>query len=134
MTKVNKLISSLADHLSRLESEISHLRSSLPSLSYAINEWKRIEQKERDERVGRYSLGQHVSWRENRNKTTLSGTVVGIVPARTYPSDPSVVRTLKTSLSTLRYRGYYRYEESYLVKDREGKLYWPRVNSLTPTK
>lgn len=131
MTKVEQLIFQLDAKLSEIQERISLLRSSLPSLKNEIREEKRKEQVQRSEKVGKFTLGQLVTWQENRTKKELRGSVIAIVPARTYPTNITQ-QVPKETFKTLRYRGYYRYEESYLVRDSRGKLYWPRTNSLTP--
>jgi hypothetical protein len=134
MTKTEQQINDLAEKLAAIELSLANLRSSLPFLLRSMTEWKREEQRSRVERIGRFTLGQHVCWKENRHKRILEGTIVAIVPPRKYPTHPSVVNTLEVSMESLRYRGYYRYEESYLIQDKRGKLYWPRVAFLTPIK
>lgn len=64
---------------------------------------------------GRYKLGDMVQWRKK------VGTIVEVVP---YGLEPHPHKAL-------RIRGFWREWESYVVQDKKGKHFWPRVGYLS---
>lgn len=63
--------------------------------------------------------GDAVEWTYigNRASVLKTGKIVEVVPARTSPS--------------CRFKGAPRNQESYVIEDADGKLYWPRPGSIT---
>jgi hypothetical protein len=57
------------------------------------------------------------------------GKIVQIIPYGTYPAD-----IFGKDLRGIRYRGWWRNHESYIVEDASGKRWWPRVCHLTLIK
>jgi hypothetical protein len=78
---------------------------------------------------GLFSLLDEVSSQPSPNHVVRSGKVIQIIPYGTYPAD-----IFGKDLRGIRYRGWWRNHESYIVEDASGKRWWPRVCHLTLIK
>lgn len=74
-----------------------------------------------------FAVGDHVRWKSHcpHGKRVHIGTVVRVLPAGTYPHNVYAERP-----PGLRYRGWWRPRESYIVVDARGRHWWPRVSLL----
>jgi hypothetical protein len=81
-----------------------------------------------DEQIGRFKEGDFVSWSCHYQGPIHRGVIILAVPARSYAQIE--VNKRKLSLKIPPFKGYWRYHESYIVRDAKGKYWWPRVGNL----
>lgn len=138
--KAKQVINDLLRHVSRETISSHSLRQLEESLQKGREELKRVAEhlreiektltQQKDARVGRFSVGEEVEWTTSgRNRKTHRGTILTTVDAGQYP-EIDLRNKLPEKKCNVRYRGYYRYEESYLIEDEEGQQWWPRVGWL----
>src|SRR6185312_12343157 len=77
---------------------------------------------------GLFSLFDSVQWTSSKD-VIRSGKITHIIPYGTYPAD-----IFGKDLRGLRYRGWWRNHESYIVEDVGGRRWWPRVCHLSLLK
>lgn len=118
----------ITDALVSLSHQISTLSLDLQTLKRNIKRFQPDRNKERLEKRGRFSLGDRVWW-VVKNGVRHEGAVILIVDPRNYP-DIQFKQSKIQKKYNVRTRGYYRYEESYVVEDAEGRQWWPRVGWL----
>lgn len=81
--------------------------------------------------VGKFKLGQRVTWRASKFKPPHCGVIVEVVEYGQYPSITKPPATYpEVTWKELCRIGYYREFESYVVEDDKGKRWWPRVGNL----
>jgi hypothetical protein len=89
--------------------------------------------------VGRFKLGDIVTWQARQNSKRHTGRVVEIVNYGMYPSccpnEQEIRKVRKIEKKDIVWKnlignGYYREHESYVVEDTKGKRWWPRVGTL----
>jgi hypothetical protein len=87
--------------------------------------------------IGRFHLGDIVEWRGSKHKH--KGEIVQVVKYGMYPmvcrNEHEILKTRKLRKEDIDWPelhtgAYYREHESYVVEDRLGKRWWPRVRCL----
>lgn len=111
-----------------LSHKISTLSLDLQTLKRNIKSFQPDRNREKLEKRGRFSLGDKVWW-VVKNGVRHEGIIILIVAPRNYP-DIQFKQSKIQKEYKVRTRGYYRYEESYVVEDEEGQQWWPRVGWL----
>lgn len=74
---------------------------------------------------GRYHVGDIVTWSGGYGKSTKIGIIILVVPRGRYPS--TMMKHAKMSEPPPVEKGYWRDQESYVVRDSIGKTWWPRA-------
>lgn len=118
----------LTNDVISLSHKISTLSLDLQTLKRNIKRFQPDRNKERLEKRGRFSVGDRVWWIV-KNGVRHEGTVILIVEPRNYP-DIQFKQSKIQKKYNIRTRGYYRYEESYVIEDAKGQQWWPRVGWL----
>lgn len=111
---------------------IDRIRASKDAILDApCNKWYNPHMKEPPAAKGKglFSLLDEVSSCPSPKHKARAGKIVKIIPYGTYPAN-----ILGKDLRGIRYRGWWRNHESYIVEDASGKWWWPRVCHLTLIK
>lgn len=111
-----------------LSHKISTLSLDLQTLKRNIKSFQPERNREKLEKRGRFSLGDKVWW-VVKNGVRHEGIIILVVDPRNYP-DIQFKQSKIQKKYNIRTRGYYRYEESYVVEDNKGQQWWPRVGWL----
>lgn len=114
--------------IEKVRQQLSTIVTQLGCLRLHIKKFKPDRGRGRLEKLGRFSLGDTVEWWIKDKKYHL-GRVILVVPPKTYP-DAEFKKQGVTKEYRVRSRGYYRYEESYIIEDAGGQQWWPRVGWL----
>lgn len=120
-------VDKLRNELMTISSQCSLISSELGRLKRNIKSFKPERDNKRLEKRGRYKLGERVTW--TSRGVIHEGTIILIVEPRNYPDIQFRQSGLEREYN-VRTRGYYRYEESYVIEDNEGQQWWPRVGWL----
>jgi hypothetical protein len=123
------ILDRLDEEIAKLAVELSQLRRHTQDIRYHLGEPVREESKRRIQRQGRFQVGDVVEWKGKSQHRLKTGTVILVVDAHCYP-DAEMLKKLPKKLCNVNTRGYYRYEESYVVECEDGQQYWPRVGWL----
>lgn len=116
--------------LLQLEKILHWGKEELEKVSADLRELERALEQDKDSRAGRFAVGDVVEWTTSgRVQRNHKGTVIATVEACQYP-DIIMKEKLPERKCNVRYRGYYRYEESYIIEDDKGQQWWPRVGWL----
>lgn len=113
----------------QLEKTLHWGREELEKVSSNLRELERTLERDKDARVGRFLVGEVVEWQPAGKREVHRGKVLATVEACQYP-DIVMKEKLPEKKCNVRYRGYYRYEESYIIEDDKGQQWWPRVGWL----
>lgn len=120
-------IDKLTEEVVSLSHKISSLSLDLQTLKRNIKRFQPSRDRERMEKRGRFSLGEKVTW--SGRGVIHKGIIILVVDPRNYP-DIQFKQSKVQKEYKVRTRGYYRYEESYVIEDGEGQQWWPRVGWL----
>ena len=89
--------------------------------------------------IGRFQLGDSVTWRSSSLTPYHFGTIVEVVKYNLYPTiaknEKEILKTRKMQKEDIDWpelvrAAYYRDHESYIIEDAKGKRWWPRVGNL----
>lgn len=121
--------STISTHtLLQLEKTLHWGKEELERVAANLRELERTLERDKDARVGRFQVGEIVEW-QPPSKREHKGTIIATVGACQYP-DIIMKEKLPERKCNVRYRGYFRYEESYIIEDDKGQQWWPRVGWL----
>lgn len=122
-----RMVDDLRDRIGNLEQQLSLTETYLGDLKRAIKNFSPARERGRLEKRGRFSLGEKVEW--SVRGTHHRGKIILIIDPLNYPDLQYRQAGVKKEYN-LRTRGYFRYEESYLIEDETGQQFWPRVGWL----
>lgn len=127
------ILDDIEKRITALTTELNALRMRLHDVRYHINAPVRAEVKARNQKQGRFVPGDKVRWQNDQKSVVHKGVVIMVVPAHCYPHT-IFASEFPDRKYNARTRGYYRYEESYLIEDSKGQQWWPRVGKLNLEK
>ena len=127
------ILDEIDKRIAALTTELSALRLRISDVKYHMQAPVRAEVKVRNEKQGRFLPGDRVYWQNNQKSEVHKGVVIMVVPAHCYPH-AIFASGFPGRKYNARTRGYYRYEESYLIEDSKGQQWWPRVGKLNLEK
>lgn len=81
-----------------------------------------------DKMRGTYREGDIVTWCGGYGKSTKIGVIILIVPRGRYPD--TLMRERGMTEPAPKYKGFWRDQESYVVRDSVGQTWWPRAAQL----
>lgn len=126
-TDLFREIDKLRDICTYLSQSIAILDIDLQALKRHIKYFHPERDNKRLEKRGRYKVGEAVTW--TSRSVTHKGVIILAVEPKNYPDIQFRQSGLEKEYN-VRTRGYYRYEESYIIEDGEGQQWWPRVGWL----
>jgi hypothetical protein len=81
-----------------------------------------------DKMKGTYNVGDIVAWCGGYGRSTKIGVIILVVPRGRYPD--TLMREHQMTEPPPKYKGYWRDQESYVVRDSIGGTWWPRAAQL----
>ena len=125
---IQKTLQYLQERLQNLQMEVSSLLQIHNTLDRELREFEPHKDNSHLEKRGRFVRGELVEWTGHMGMRHRGRILIEVDP-KTYPE-----RQLRKKIPGMAYnartRGFYRYEESYLVEDEDGQQWWPRAGWL----